>query len=331
MVSTNPSKVPYTVGDDGVVTADLSGRAPNKISGTRLASAVGMSPWATPYMLACQLLGVWSEDIGDKPSVKVGQVLESVIIGHLNTLGYNVRTGEELFAPREGDHDSWPSDFDDPIFSGHIDGMTDDAIVEVKTTVNPQDWQDGRIPPQYWLQASLYAVMLGKSRILFPVGFLTPEDLSNPQDWDPAENLYLFEAPVHPDIEAIMDSARSFYTTYTLNGTTPEPATDADWRLAELLKTESGAVPVQGLIADLADLQEQERSIKKQIEDIKERLMLNMRYNETDRLEAYGHAVTLEERSRTSVDTLKLKMSGLFDQYAKTTTYKQLNIRKLKE
>ena len=331
MPTNKPSKVHYTIGDDGVVQADLKPGFPYKISGTRLASAVGMSPWATPYKLACQLIGVYGQDIGDKPSVKAGQVLEKVIIDHLNANGYDIKTGEELFKPREGDHDDWPSDFEDPIFSGHIDGMTEDAIVEVKTSANPQDWQDGKIPMQYWLQASLYAVMLGKDKIIYPVGFLAPGEAYNPQNWDPSQDLYVFEAPVYPEIDRVMEEARTFYRTYALNGTTPEPMTKEDWELADMLRVESEEVCINGAIADLISLQDQERDIKRQIEGLRDRISLHMQYNHQTSIEAYGHEVVLSERSHNSVDTIKMKMDGVYDLYAKKTPYKQLTIKKLKE
>lgn len=87
---------------------------------------MGVSPYATPFTTTTKLMGVWNEDLSDKPAIKVGKALEERIIDYVIAkhpeLG-NVFKAEEVYEQRKGNHEDWASDFEDDVFAGHVDGI----------------------------------------------------------------------------------------------------------------------------------------------------------------------------------------------------------------
>ena len=243
----------YEVLDDGRVRVENP--KPLKITATSLAGIVNRSPWNTPYQIACRLLRVCKDDISGKPSVKAGNDLESVILQYSRNNGLpTLKTAEELFGKKVGDHDDWKSDFEHPVFGGHVDGKLEDGtIIEVKTASDPTQWVEG-IPEHYWLQASLYARMNHVDNIIFLVGFLQPEDYQNHYKWKPEGNVYRYDVGVHPEIDSIMEYAQNWYHEYIENGITPAPETAEDYKLADILRIENGEGTVEGMISDLASI-----------------------------------------------------------------------------
>lgn len=175
-----------------------------KITGTFIAGLLGISPYATPFSITTRLMGVWDEDIGDKPRVKIGKLLEDRILDYIikrhSDLG-NVFKAEELFAERTGNHADWQSDFEDDIFAGHVDGIVSengsDYILEVKTAGDPSAWLDGP-PTHYMLQVMLYNHFITKqTKAYFVLGVVGNEYLNNPNGWIPnSSNCFLFEVNI---------------------------------------------------------------------------------------------------------------------------------------
>jgi hypothetical protein len=136
-----------------------------KISGTTLGALLNRSAWDTSFTVSCKLLGLWNEDLSNIPAITAGHVLEPKVIGYANALPNGrckVIPASKIFPPRKGAHDDWAGDWDDEVFTGHIDGARPDGtIVEVKTTQRIEDWYgaDGKdkIPEGYLIQASLYS------------------------------------------------------------------------------------------------------------------------------------------------------------------------------
>lgn len=91
-------------------------------------------------------------------------------------------------------------------------------------------------PPDYLLQAGLYAELSGLDEIIFAVGFLEEDDYQRPSFWVPSEsNCYLVHVK-KPDMSAPMTEAMEWYRTYIEKGETPE-WTDQDEELVKWLKS----------------------------------------------------------------------------------------------
>lgn len=212
------------------------GSVVNKVTGTSMAAILGLSKWATPFTVACNLLGLAREDISSKPSVETGRVLEPVVISYLDK-AYGSEIGkfvpaEEMFAKRVGDHDSWASDFDDDVFAGHVDGIVkashngaeEDYILEIKTSSNLPEWGEG-VPVHYYWQVALYNEFLAKKdRAYVGLGIVDQNTYRNPLSWAPNDrNVVLYDMMIdRDDVREKMTQIREWYQTYIMNGITPE-------------------------------------------------------------------------------------------------------------
>lgn len=328
-MSVMPSLQGFRKNPDGSYTVTDKREPYGKVTGTSISAVIGKNPWQTPFSSAVRMMRLFNEDISDKPAIHAGVVIEPKILDHFGAIH-----GDEIFAVRSGDHETWASDFDDPIFGGHIDGlMPDGAIVEVKTSSRPQDW-DGGVPYHYLLQASLYAHFLNTDRIVFLVGFTDRETLAYPESWVPTkDNCIRVDCGIADGFEDILGDARDFYESTVLKDTTPVPGdnpTDAmlvKYLDAQLWDDEG----VRGAVDRIYDLNQriQELSLlQDQLTMEKDILSLYMDYNNIEGVD--GDAISIERavRTRQSVDAQQLKRDGLYDMYCKTTEYKTMKIKK---
>lgn len=197
-----PPKCGFMIDGDRI-RAD--GTHKGRISGTMMAGILGVSPWSSPFTVACDLLGLATEDISSKAVVKAGHALESVVIEYMNAVHPDIGAfvpAEEMFAQREGDHDSWAPDFEDEVFTGHVDGvvMASDGnqyILEVKTSSNMESWLNG-VPEYYQWQVGLYNHFIThQDKAYVALGVMNPGALKDPSTWVPSStNTALFELPI---------------------------------------------------------------------------------------------------------------------------------------
>lgn len=196
-------KCKYTISDNRVYT---DSERVYHVTGTSIGALLGKSPWETPFTASAKMLGLWSEDLSNKPAVQTGKLLEERVIDYVAAKHPDVGqflTAGELFAPREGHHEDWESDFEDEDFHGHVDGIVSrdgqDYILEVKTVHRESlsSWVDG-IPEHYLWQVYLYNHFITKQdRAYFAIGVVTSETYSNPYGWVPnKENCILIEVPI---------------------------------------------------------------------------------------------------------------------------------------
>lgn len=337
-----PSRVPFEI-RDGVVYAEPSNR---KVTGTTLSSLIGKNPWGTPFSTACRMLRVYNEDIGDKPAVKAGTILEHVIVDHVNErFDTGIIKGDDIFGEQTEDYSTWAPHFDDPDFSGHIDGMLDDGtIVEVKTGGSPSFWLDEnnetKIPENYHIQASLYAKMTGADKLLFIFGHVSPDDRANPYKWNPEDNVYMFEVGLYPDIDELLELGRQFRREYTLQGRTPKAETDPTQKVAykidsEVLKALDIQINVDEqlrLAKLIADRNAELNALTKEIKEAKDNLRLASGYSETGLLDLKtadgGYAVSVSTRNSRRVDTDALKRDGIYDDYLKDSSYEIVRVKR---
>ena len=248
----------FTVENGHIVT---DGSVKNKITGTSVAGILGLSPWATPFQVACALLGLGREDISKKPEVIVGQVLEREIIKYAGkTYGeYGLfMAADEIYEKRAGDHDSWESDFNDDVFAGHVDGivMKDEAnyILEVKTSKNYESWKDG-VPEYYYWQIALYNEFIAQQDKAYVVLGMTSEaTMKDVNSWVPNEKTVgMFEMPIdRAEVQEKMKVLRQWYADFIEKGITPDhdPTNPKDVALYDHLVNISLDV---GDISDLID------------------------------------------------------------------------------
>ena len=259
-----PPKNAYSI--DGNVIRVEPGSKLNKVSGTSLGGILGVSPFNTPFQVACALLGVCREDISDKPAVKVGQALEEEIIRYADEKysEYGVfEPAEHVYAKRAGDHDAWVSDFEDETFAGHVDGIVmtagNDYILEVKTSSNMESWAEG-VPEYYQLQVGLYNHFITKQDFAYVLlGVVNENTYKDYHSWIPNEKtVAMFKMEIDQEAFAKkLDEVRGWYEKYILNGQTPpyDPENEGDREMYEHLVALSADIEdVQELVQQYRDL-----------------------------------------------------------------------------
>lgn len=174
-----------------------------KISGTQIGAILGVSPYGTPFTASAKLLGLWGEDISDKPAVKTGIALEGRIIDYIRDThpSWTVLSSSDIFAPRRGEHKDWKSDWEDDVYAGHLDGIItvdgEDYVLEVKTARDLSGWIDH--PPDHYLwQVYLYNhFVTHQDKAYIALGVVNQETYSDPYSWVPSSsNCMLFEVPI---------------------------------------------------------------------------------------------------------------------------------------
>ena len=210
--------------DGFTITTD--GSYKEKISGTSLGAILGKSPYMSRFAVSTRLMGLWNEDISDKPAIIVGKKLEERIIDYLGMkhtdVGNFFKVEELGFGAREGDHADWKSDFEDDVFSGHIDGIVSkdgvDYILEIKTANRRQieqygTWLNG-VPEHYLWQVYLYNHFITKQdKAYVGLGIVDQSTYDNPNSWVPCkENCKLFEITIDREMVAkVIEEVRSLY------------------------------------------------------------------------------------------------------------------------
>ena len=329
-----PPKHPFSIDGDGCISLTESAE-PAKVSGTSLGAVVGMSPWDTPFTTACKLMGLFREDIGDKPAIRTGVVLEPRILEYCGAV-----PAEEIFPKREGDHDAWVSDFRDPDFAGHIDGMMKDGrVAEVKTTNDLSRWEKG-VPEHYWLQASLYSVFLADGAdISFLVGVVDEQAYKDPWSWTPEGNVFRFDVPVHPRTEEILRFARHWLGELRETLTTPAPdlSDPRDIRVFnELRNMTMTDDELRDLFAEIIAVQDEldaydsaVEDVRKDLEEKKTALKTQMGLRNMDSLTVGDASARITRQTRESFDFARARADGLdVTEYTKTSQTNVLRIKR---
>ena len=325
-----------------------------KVSGTLMAGILNCSPWSSPFQAACYLLGLASKDISGKPAVKAGVALEGTIIEYMGEKFPEVGIfipAEDIYEKREGDHDSWESDFQDDIFAGHVDGIVmseegENYILEVKTSSNMESWAEG-VPIYYFWQVALYNHFVTKQDHAYvALGIMTPESLKDPSTWVPSEdNTALINLDLPLDkIDVTLDDVRAWYNEYIVNGITPDydPSNPKDVELfAHLVNLTETEDCMSDLIEQLADvtraIDEKEAEMQPLTafaEDLKMRLKDYMDCHELDEMiSTKGRfRAVLTKSTRTKIDAGKLREAGIDPEpFTVRTETKSFTIKEVKE
>ena len=344
-----PPECKYTV-DGGHIITDGSVR--KKVSGTSMGGILNVSPFTTPFQIACNLLGLAREDISGKPAVKVGQVLEDPIIryaGRAYSQYGSFCSADEVYEKRAGDHDSWVSDFEDDVFAGHVDGIVfkddgTDYILEIKTTKNLDSWKEG-VPEYYRLQVSLYDHFITKKGKAYVVlGMVHDATYKDVTSWIPTENsVVMFEMAVDEDFDETLEQVRKWYSEYILNNTTPDydPTNEGDVEMynhlcnltKDLDEVRVDVDRYSEVVSRIAQAEETIRDLYDEKEMLKAELKDYLDVNQLSSLTtSEGDAmVTLSVRKSTYLDEKALE-ADLTDlsKYRKERISKTLTIKNIK-
>lgn len=258
-----------------------------KMSGSTLAGIFGISPFNTPFQQACNLMGICREDLSGKPAIEIGNALEGKIIAYLGErypeYGLFV-PADAMFGKKEGEHDQWKSDFDDPWFAGRMDGMVFDGdmdldnpdgyILEIKTTSNYASWANG-VPEYYKVQVALYNHFLPtpKEKAYVAVCLVDDATKKDTDSWQGSdENVFMFELALdEEETQRMVDKAIEWYKEYVIKGVTPDydPANKGDADMwAHLVAITSGGDDIQKDIDRLEEVEAEAEELEKQLKPL---------------------------------------------------------------
>ena len=303
---------------------------------------LGISPYATPFSMTTKLMGVWDEDVNDKPAIKVGKALEDRIIDYVIAkhpeLG-NVFKAEEVYEQRKGSHENWESDFEDDVFAGHVDGIVScegsDYILEVKTARDPSAWLNGP-PEHYYWQVALYNHFITKqTKAYFVLGVVGLDDYKNPNGWIPnSTNCFLFEVKIDREKTAeVVEKLRMMYQNTVAKGiSTPVTDNSRDVEIMTHLKDISGTTEeLNGMIKEYGNLRaankyyldKNKENIQRE-DELKERIKdIMVTWNLTK-----SGPVSIRTMEKKTFDFALADADNLdYEKYVKTNTVKTLNYK----
>jgi len=98
------------------------------IGGSDVAAICGVSPWKTPLQIYLEKIGE-SAGSPDNPAMAYGRMVEPVILQW-----YEQYTGQTVAVPGPLQHPRYP------YLIAHLDGLTPDRVIEIKTARSSVDW-----------------------------------------------------------------------------------------------------------------------------------------------------------------------------------------------
>lgn len=202
-----------------------------KITGTRLATILGLNKFNSPFSAWAEMLGLYKPVIPDK-YLKTGQILEKPIIKEIEDMyDFNIKT----FDKNEIKFDNFK---DNPIFGGMVDGIDEEKkiLVEIKTTnVKNKRYWDKQTPIEYWYQAQLYCELSNLDNILFGVCYIENQDYENPNNIPLNERDVIAYFIKKADIKEEMRRAEEWYQKHILTYKSPKfnPYSEKDMKIVK--------------------------------------------------------------------------------------------------
>lgn len=339
--------------DYGNCTVKADGDYIGKISGTMMAGILGCSPWSSRFTVACELLGLGTEDISSKPAIQTGHILEGRIIDYASKTYSNLGTflsADVVFGKREGEHSTWEPDFEDAVFTGHVDGLVmtpdgEDYILEVKTSSNVNAWLDG-VPEYYFWQVALYDRFIAhKGKAYLVKGAVSKDTYLDVESWVPSEDnvtMYAVELD-HDKVEAGIKEAMEWYEELKQTRKTPpaDMSRPADATMFNhLCDLDNCDKAFEDLLDEYGNIKNQLKGVEDEYkwltdkeEHIKGLIKTHMELNGISDAESKSgrYSVSLSSSKRKALDPALLKDAGIDPEpYYKETVYKTLRMREPK-
>lgn len=148
-----------------------------KVTASKVAAILGLSPWESPYSMWLKMRGDIGPDDGNNADAKKrGHYLEAgVVAWWLDQHSELNDAGHEPQAYR--DRDEWAAATPDLLVEDSVTGVRFTAVLDAKTAASDDDWGDE--PPAYYLVQSLWqmwvcdadvayiAVLFGRPQLTF--------------------------------------------------------------------------------------------------------------------------------------------------------------------
>lgn len=307
---------PNVVGNEAEITRDewLAIRQTG-IGGSDAAAILGLNPWTSAYAL-------WHEktteprSIPETDAMRFGNMMEP----HLRRLYAEVSGHEVIEDTNIYQHP------EHPFMLANLDGVILDdftgepaAVLEIKTSANPQAWANG-VPEHYRLQVLHYLAVSGLPRGVVAV-LLRGEEFRT------------FEVePQDGELDLLVEAEATFWS-WVREGTEPEVDGSQATRdtLNKRYEPNGSIVDLPGdfdaLFTKRTELKAEADELAEQIKTLEARIMATLGDAEVGTLGG-EKAVTWKPQSRTTIDTkaLKAELPEVAERFSKTSTTRVLRI-----
>lgn len=323
---------------------------PKKITGTRFAAILGLSPWTSPFEAWCAITRVYEKPFEETIYTAAGKIIEpkqAEWIGETffwkNLVSPTDVYGEDYFSRTRGDFFPESSIFGgmwDYLFVDKNNG-TVDTVLEMKTSKRVEDWATN-IPEYYALQAALYAYLKDCDNVRMVASFLEPGDYQNPDAFVCSNKNTIDRAfkvsERYADFERdYIARAEKWWRDHVVKGISPPYDENRDAEILKALRTKTVAPGTS-----LSDLLEEAESLKAQLDAHAEKIApIEQRYeivtkaikgacierftDSTQRVELPGskYIFTITKNESAKIDKAALKRDGLLEQYSElSSTYR---------
>lgn len=322
-----------------------------KVTGTRFATILGLSPWSTPFEMWCAITRIYEKPFEDTIYTIAGKTIEPKQAEYMKkSYGMDIitptdRYGEDYFKKTWGDF--FPE-------SKHLGGMWDylgvdengavDTVLEMKTTKRAEDWK-GDVPEYYALQAALYAWLLGVDNVVMVASFLDSKDYEHPENFVPSiKNTITVEFKVserYPDFAQKVALVEQWWADHVESGISPEYDEKKDAEILKALRTHNLTpdTDIKALIAEAETLKAEVdktaaaiAETKKRLDEIGEMIKEHAvgQFRPGDKkVEVKGATYTwsIARSETTTIDKKALEADGLLDKYQKKTEQFRMTVK----
>ena len=328
------------ISTEGMTEDEWLEKRRNGIGGSDSGALLGMNKYATPLSVYISKKGLLDGGkTNNNQSIKWGKMAESAIReGIAKDLNLQIETSPVMFTRKNNPF--MLADLDGVAFvpiAREIEGKTIQGLggVEIKTaTSRNQEFGSDEIPDSYYCQVQHYMSVTELDWFILAVLI----DKVNGR---------IYVVPRNDEFinNTLIPAEKSFWNDYVLTGTMPAPTgneyeSDALNGIYDSCAMEVSLPESVSLLCDeyaLACSEENAIGVKK--EQIKEKIKIAIMQASPDAtadkqkiIATAGSAkITWSKQIRKSVDTDKLKMSGLYDDYAKETESQVMRITAAKK
>lgn len=289
------------------------------IGGSDAAAIVGLNPYASPFSVYCDKMGLLPEREDTEP-MRQGRDFEDYVARRFTErTGKKVRRENHMLAHPK--HDFIIANVD-RLIVGEAAGL------ECKTTsvYNKTDFAGGDVPLQYYVQCLHYMLVTGLRKWYLAVLVLNKDFFTLETEWIEADGAALLKAEV------------SFWENHILKGNPPPP--DGTERATEVLNklypasrgVDFPAINLYGREAQIKrmlKLKEQIKELDAEKTEMENLLKADLKDNE--RGIAEGYAVEWKNTSRSDIDAKRLKAERpeVYQSYLRKTDYRKFAVKEL--
>lgn len=326
-------------------------KRPKKLTGTRFAAVMGLSPWATPFSVWCEVTRTYEKPYEETRYTRAGKIIEPLQAAYLRRayLMDNLVTPEDVYG---GDpFKTQRGDFfhDIAIFGGMWDSLllnpdkTVDTVVEYKTSKRVEDWAED-VPEYYALQAAEYAYLKGVDKVLMVASFLEESDYDHPELFVPTPKNTITRSfrvsERYPNMVEMMKWCQRWWNDHVLTGISPAYDEKRDGEILKALRTNCADVSagIEELLAEAEQLHGELTEAKALLEEKEKRYKLvsgALKQHLTDQfrdgdqtvvLKGRSFAFTVSKSSGSTIDKDALEADGLLERYSKPVSTYRLNV-----